>query len=185
MTYLDELHALADETEGKVWTVVEHLDAGQITRDEAVALIAAIVAVANRRATSLASLGVAADLTLATRTPVPVPAVPVPDDVRRLNHAAATLLDRLEDTPDPEGRARRLGRSEPLKRASEARGQAIAASDLVEGWTRSLNVDTCQLCTWWHRGGRIWPKDHPMPRHTGCDCTQSVVLTERVKPVSR
>lgn len=185
MTYLDKLHDLADDTEAKVWRVVAALEAGEITHDEAVALIAAVVAVANRRATNLADLSVAAGLTLATRTVVPPVGLRHVDDVARLNRAAGTLLEVLEGTPDPEGRARRLGRSEPLKRASEARGEALAASELVEGWTRSLNGDTCQLCTWWHRGGRVWPKDHTMPRHTGCDCTQTPVLVDRIKPVVR
>lgn len=185
MTYLDRLHDLAEQTEGKVWRVVESWEAGEITFDEAVALIAAVVAIANRRATNLADLSVAAGLTLESRTVVAPVGLRHVDDVARLNRAASTLLAALEDTPDPEGRARRLGRAEPLKRASEARGEALAASELVEGWVRSLNGDTCQLCTWWYRDGRVWPKDHVMPRHTGCDCTQSPVLVDRIKPVAR
>lgn len=184
MSYLDELHALADETEGKVWRVVEALNNGEISREEAIALIAAIVAVANRQAANLAALGIAADITLAARTPVPAVPVPRPEDVGRLNRAASTLLDALEGTPDPEGRAKRLARSEVLKTASDARGEALEASGLVEGWVRSLNGDTCEMCTWWWRGGRVWPKDHPMPRHTGCDCTQTPVLRDRIKPVA-
>lgn len=185
MSYLDNLHALADDTEEKVWRVVEALEAGEITQDEAVALIAAVVAVANRRAAHLAALGVAADVTRAARTPVPAVPVTRPEDVGRLGRAASTLLDALEGTPDPEGRAKRLARSEVLKNASEARSEAIAGTEGVEGWVRQLNGDTCQLCTWWHRGGRVWPKDHPMPRHTGCDCTATPVIRDRIKPVSR
>lgn len=183
MAYLDTIHDLAQETEDKVVTVVHSWQNEEIDRDEAVALIAAIIAIANRKAAHLGTLSVAATLTAETATPV-VPAVlPATDDVGRLNRAAGTLLDALEDTPDPEGRTRRLARSEPLQKASQARSEAIARSELVEGWTRSLNGDTCQLCTWWWRDGRVWPKDHRMPRHTGCDCTQTPVLVPSVRPV--
>ncbi|QDO88349.1 hypothetical protein FNH13_08335 [Ornithinimicrobium ciconiae] len=185
MAYLDTLHDLATDTEDKVWTVVQSWQNHEIDRAEASALIAAIIAVANRRATALGDLSVAATITVGTRSPVPAVGVSAPDDVARLNRAAGTLLDALEDTPDPEARARRLGRSEPLQKASDARSEAISRSPQVEGWTRNLNGDTCQLCTWWHRDGRVWPKTHTMPRHKGCDCTQSPILVDRVKPVSR
>ena len=58
----------------------------------------------------------------------------------------------------------------------------MSRSQLVEGWTRSVS-GACQLCNWWSRDGRVWPKDHTMPRHKGCRCTQNPVLVERVKPV--
>ena len=185
VSYLDELHNLADETEGKVWTVIEHLHDGQITRAEAIALIGAIIGIANRQSHPPGRRSRSPPTSPSARGHRSRPSGrPVVDDVARLNRAAATLLDRLEGTPDPEGRAKRLARSEVLRSASEARGEALEASEMVEGWIRELNGDTCQMCTWWWRGGRVWPKDHPMPRHTGCDCTQTPVLVDRIKPVA-
>ncbi|WP_338538177.1 hypothetical protein N5P18_15670 [Janibacter terrae] len=183
MTYRDTIGQLGDATAEKVLVVVAAWEAEEITEDEAAALIAAIISTSNLRAAALADLSLSADLTKATGTVVPpVGVIPRKDDVRRLNQAAKTLLAVLPDTPDPQGRAARLGRSEPLTAAQEARGEALTRSQLVEGWTRSVS-DACQLCNWWSRDGRIWPKDHTMPRHKGCRCTQNPVLVERVKPV--
>lgn len=184
MTYRDTIGHLGDATATKVLVVVAAWEAEEITEDEAAALIAAIVSTSNYRAAGLADLSLAADLTKATGTVVPpVGIVPDKDDVRRLNTAAKTLLAVLPDTPDPQARAARLGRSEPLTAAQNARGEALTRSQVVEGWTRSVSGSGCQLCNWWSRDGRVWPKDHTMPRHKGCRCTQNPVLVERVKPV--
>lgn len=186
MTYPEALGTLATSTEDKVWRVITEHENGTITRTEAVALIGALIAKANIKATALADLSLAANITTATGTPTPVLGLTTPDDVTRLNRAADTLLDALEDTPEPERRARRLGRSEPLKRASDARSEGIEQAPQVTGWIRQLNGDTCQLCTWWWRNGRVWPRDHPMPRHTGCNCSQQIVTVNRyIKPVQR
>lgn len=183
MTYRDTIGSLGDATAAKVLVAVAAWEAEEITEDEAAALIAAIISTSNYRAAALGDLSLSADLTKATGTVVPpVGVVPDKDDVRRLNKAAKTLLATLPDTPDPQGRAARLGRSEPLTAAQEARGEALTRSELVEGWTRSVS-GACQLCNWWSRDGRVWPKDHTMPRHKGCRCTQNPVLVERVKPV--
>ncbi len=183
MSFRDTIGRLGDATAEKVLVVVAAWEAEEITEDEAAALIAAIITTANQRAASLADLSVAADLTLATGTAVPAAGITRRDEIRRLNHAAKTLLAVLPDTPDPEGRAARLGRSEPLTAAQDARSEALSRSELVEGWTRSVS-STCQLCNWWDRDGRVWPKDHAMPTHKGCRCTQTPVLVDRVKPVA-
>lgn len=184
MTYRDTIGHLGDATAEKVLVVVAAWEADEITEDEAAALIAAIISTSNNRAAGLADLSLAADLTVATGTVVaPTGVTPPKDEVRRLNKAAKTLLATLPDTPDPQGRAARLGRSEPLTAAQNARGEALTRSQVVEGWTRSVSGSGCQLCNWWSRDGRVWPKDHTMPRHKGCRCTQNPVLVERVKPV--
>lgn len=184
MTYRDTIGRLGDATAEKVLVVVAAWETGELTDEEAAALIAAVVSTANLRAAALGDLSLSADLTKATRTVVPPSGVvPPPDEIRRLNKAAATLLEVLPETPDPEARAARLGRSEPLTSAVNARGEALSRSQLVEGWTRQVSGSGCELCGWWSRDGRVWPKDHPMPQHKGCRCTQTPVLVERVKPV--
>lgn len=184
MTYRDRILKLGDDTAAQVTAVWIGWKAGKISKAEAVALIAAFIEAANNRATALADLALAATLTLATRRIVPPVGLVPPVATDRLHQAAGTLLDVLPHTPDPEARVARLGRSEPLTRAAEARGEGLAKSTLVEGWTRNVSGSACQLCNWWRRDGRVWPKDHRMPQHKGCSCTQTPVLVERVKPVS-
>src|SRR5690625_6970662 len=48
----------------------------------------------------------------------------------------------------------------------------LQVDDLATGWTRLLDAEGCELCDWWARDGRVWPKRHPMPRHKGCKCQQ-------------
>lgn len=180
MTYRDTLLQLGEDSAAQVVAVVAAYKAGKIDQDEAVALIAAFVAAANSKATALADLGLAATLSVAVGRAVPtLGLVPPAGDPERLSRAARTLLDVLPDTEARDARAARLGRSEPLTRAAEARGEAIEKSEQVEGWTRSVSGSGCQLCSWWSRNGRVWPKDHRMPTHKGCTCSQTPVITER------
>lgn len=185
-SYRDLVDRLGEETAEKVIAIWAAWNEGTITQAEAIAAISVVIAKANQKATTLADLALAAALTTATRTIVHPHGLTRPaDDLTRLRKAASTLLARLPDTPDPQARAARLGRSEPLDAAQQARGDAIATTTFVEGWTRSVSGSACELCTWWAREGRIWPKTHPMPRHKGCTCTQTPVLTEQIRPVQR
>lgn len=184
MTYFEQIDVLAEDTADQLVQIVTSLDEGRIDRAEAIALIAAFLAAANVRATVLADLALSAQITAGTGTSVPVLGLTRPDEAARLHRAASTLLERLPpDLEAAEAQIRRIGRAEPLKAASDARSDGIARSPLVEGWVRDRNGDECELCTWWWREGRVWPKNHPMPRHTGCVCTQRVVLVERVREV--
>lgn len=186
MTYRDTVLRLGDDTARRVLAVHAALDAGGLTIGEAVAVIVAIVGRANHRATALADLGIAATLSVWTRQPVPTLGLTPPaDQPARLARAASTLLGLLPDTPDPQARVARLGRSEPLTRAQEARGQALTQHTQVKGWVRSVSGSGCHLCRWWARDGRVWPADYSMPTHKGCSCSQTPVLRDSVKPVSR
>lgn len=186
MSYVETLDDLADTTGERVAGIVEQWRAGDVDSQTAAAVIAAVIAAAHARATALADLSLAARLSVDTGRAVPTLGLAVPaGEPQRLHRAGTTLLRRLRGDQDTHDRAYRLGSAEVRTRAADARSDGIAASPLVSGWVRSLNGDTCQLCTYWWRGGRVWPAGHRMPRHKGCDCTQNPVLTERVKPVSR
>jgi len=175
VSYLDQLNRLADGTADRVVAIVASWQDGDLTEEEATALIVAVIEAGHAQATVLADAGLAADLTVTTGTLVAPVALVAASQAVRLRKAATTLLAAVEDTPDPQARARRLGRSEPLTRAAEARGEAIAAQPEVTGWVRQLNGEACQLCVWWSRDGRGWPADHPMPTHPGCTCTQQPI----------
>lgn len=109
----------------------------------------------------------------------------------RLRSAVETILVDL-DMGDIESvaqlitRMERLARAEAIDAAQSGYGKAMARSEKVEGWKRGLESDACQLCTWWWRDGRIWPKNHTMPTHPGCACSQEFVTTtvDNVKDVT-
>lgn len=83
---------------------------------------------------------------------------------------------------DPqETQVARLARCEPLEAAQKASHEAMQQQPLVEGWIRHMDADPCQLCVWWWREGRVWPKAHPMPTHKGCNCQPKVVLREHIQ----
>lgn len=186
MTYRDTLHELAADTEAQVYAAYTAHTQGRIDTATFTALLAAHVAAANARAASLADLSLSLALSVARRSPVaPLGLLPRPGDVERLTRAAHTLLDDLDDTPDPEARVKRLGRAEPLRTAADAYSEGMARSPHVTGWVRELDDDPCQLCTWWYRDGRVWPADHPMPTHPGCSCTPRPTTTDRpINPVA-
>lgn len=171
MTYRDTLHRLGATTETAAVALYDRWEAGELTDTEFEALLAAVVAAANSRATALADLALAASVSVALRRPVaPLGLLPAPGDPDRLRTAARTLRAALGDTPAPAARVARLARAEPLTTAANTYSGAVAASPHVTGWTRGLSANACQLCTWWARDGRVWPDDHPMPTHKGCSC---------------
>lgn len=173
MTYRDTLTRLSSATEQAAVDLYERWEAGEITDTEFDALLAALVAGANGRATALADLSLAASITVALRRPVaPLGLLPPASDPDRLRRASATLRAALVDTPNPAARVARLGRAEPLTAATTASSTGIDASPHVAGWTRGLSGKACQLCRWWARDGRVFRADQSMPVHKGCTCTQ-------------
>ena len=185
MSYRELLHSLGAATERKVLAAHAALTAGTIrTEGEFISIVASIIAKANGSAVALADLSLAATLTLQLREPVPpLGLLPPASDPDRLAKGLGTILstDRL-DTAMQLGR---LANSEPRTQAAASYSEGMAKSSHVEGWTRGLSAAACQLCRWWARDGRVWPKDHPLKTHKGCSCTASPVTTERIRPVQR
>ncbi|KAA1248796.1 hypothetical protein F0Q45_18615 [Mycobacterium simiae] len=202
MTVVDDYQArtagLADSAAVRVAGVYAALRAGHLTADEAQQLIAATVNAANAASFSLADAYIAMQIEQATGTPTPTTGVLPLDELERLLLAVHTIFEGLvqqaeahiaasqrhEGTADPhtaEMRLERLARSEPLETGQKASVAAMTAQPMVEGWTRQLDADPCQLCRWWWRDGRIWPKDHPFPSHKGCNCQPKIVLAESIQ----
>lgn len=101
-------------------------------------------------------------------------------DTDRLRQAAGTVLDRLDLTDAAtlatvEVAAERLARAEAVEAAQADYGSTMARSEAPTGWVRQLEHDACQLCTWWSRGGKMWPPGHRMPTHKGCTCAQRFI----------
>jgi hypothetical protein len=198
MTSVDRYQAstetLAAAAQSQALAVYTAYQAGRLTRDQAVTLIAAAVNQSNAAAVSLADAGVSVQIEHATGQPTPATGIFPTDDADRLEKAVHTIFDEDQPAageaapegeqpppPDTQMRIERLAHAEPLEAAQNATVDAIQQQPLVEGWTRQMDADPCQLCRWWWREGRIWPKDHPFQSHKGCNCTPKVVLAENIE----
>ena len=166
--YQETLLALAAASEAAALALWAQVD--QLGDDLFAAALSAVLATYNGRATSLAVTAFAAQASIVTATPTPVSALPLRDDSDRLAKATTTVIDVARASDVPEAIIGRLGRAEPLNTAARTYSDAIGESALTAGWTRQMDADPCQLCTWWWRDGRVWPKAHPFPTHTGCAC---------------
>ncbi|MCB0931653.1 MAG: hypothetical protein KDB71_07105 [Mycobacterium sp.] len=199
--YQAQTAALAAGTVTQVSAIYAAFQAGQITQAETAQLVASVINLANATAATLADAFISAQIEVQIGYPTPTVGVVPADDTARLELAAHTILDDLftavsektsaaddeidDDQPDPvsaaEVRFERLARAEPLETAQKATVEVMDAQPLVEGWTRQMDADPCQLCTWWWRTGRIWPKNHPFQSHKGCNCQPKVVLAKEIQ----
>lgn len=144
--------------------------------DDVVESAATLIATANVSAARIGAIVYAAlmgELTGKTVVPATAPD-PHAIDVGRLRRAVATVM--AEPPEQHPTRLARLAKGETASAAHNAYTAALSADERVTGWTRSLDGEGCQLCVWWARGGQVWPREHRMPRHTGCRCSQRPVV---------
>ena len=179
MSYLDKLTELASSTEAKAVRIYELFKEGKISKTEAIATMTAMVSKANLRAASLADYSLAATLSLETGKAVPAIGITVQSGGTKAARAIKKILDTPTANADMLMRVKRFAHSEPLGAAARGSSKAIQAQPMVEGWVRGLDPDPCQLCQWWWRDGRVWPKNHRMPHHKGCMCIQIPTLSAR------
>lgn len=176
--YQVDTDRLAADTERAVLAIYQRWATGDIDRDTAALLIAAAINRANASATVLADVWLAAQIEHAASVPATTVGILAADNSERLLKAAGTVLAE-PDTADT--RLARLARAEPLDAGQQATTEAIKEQPMVQGWTRQMDADPCQLCRWWWREGRIWPKAHPFQRHKGCNCQPRIVLARNIK----
>ena len=162
----------------------EAFSAGRIDVTTFQTAAAALVTSANVSGGAVGALALAANLTarlgaVVAPEPVALPAWKVAPG--RLETAVDTILS---GSGDPRMQLSRLGRAELVEAVQDGYTGAIARSKLLQGWTRGLEPDACELCTWWAREGRVWPKDHIMPRHKGCECMPEPVLAPVISGTS-
>lgn len=162
---------------------------GDITEDTAGDLIAQVINVGISKAVTLADAWLSRQIEEATRQPTPTIGITPKDHFPRLRKAMSTIFRRHREQPDaetnkPEMQIGRTAHSEPLEAGQRATTDAMQKHPLVQGWVREFDDDPCQLCQWWAREGRIWPADHPMPTHKGCNCSQRIVVAEHIKETS-
>lgn len=205
--YQSATEALATDTERAALAIYNRYLRGELSDDDAALLIAAAVNRANAAAVSLADAWLTVQVEEQLGEPVPTVGVLPVDDSERLVKAVNTVLSEPA-SPEPtqdettaesiepaqgsptlrtlrddqaEARLARLARCEPLEAAQQATHEAMQKQPLVEGWVRHMDADPCQLCRWWWREGRVWPKAHRMPTHKGCNCQPRIVLVPSVR----
>lgn len=170
---------LADDVERKCLALLAAFEAGQISAEDLHAFVATEVGRANAYAYGFADMATSAQIEAATGEPTPTTGVFVPDDdAGRLVEAVATIL---ADPVDVAMQVKRLARAEPYAAAQRAAVASMSEQKAVEGWTRQTDGNPCQLCMWWSRGGRVWPKAHPFQRHPGCNCQPRAVVQQRIR----
>lgn len=182
--YQEAVHELARETGLHARELAEAIEASGMDWRDAVHGIASLVLSGNQKAMRLAELEVmrAAAVHPTVDAGVVTGAAGTAERDRwtapsRLESAVTTIL---QGRPDLQASAlERLGRSEVAETAQRAMHDAMQTTDGVEGWERELEPGACEMCRWWARDGRVWPKAHPMPTHKGCECTQQIVTRER------
>lgn len=184
MTYRDKLIGLGDSVEEKVANLYALMDAGELTEAATVELMSVLIGKHRAQAIVLAEASLAAELMLALGRPVSVVATTWPSTLEPIRQGVVTTLATAAKTPDILGRLGRMARGVVYNSAARSYSEGVKKSPLTEGWTRDLEPDACQMCRWWWREGRVWPKDHMMPTHVGCTCTPKPVVSERVYDVT-
>lgn len=179
-----ELHKTSTVTADKVTGLLELLQKGLIHRDDLPYLAASLTSLGAEQAAALVLRELAETTAQATGT---IPVIPTVSqkalDPAKVAGAVTTVLEgATEDIPV---RLHRLVRGAVTEAAQTTRATAIRETRTYEGWTRGLDSDACQLCTWWWREGRVWPKDHVMPTHPGCTCVQVPTISTKELRVSR
>lgn len=181
-----QLQQLGERTARQVLQLLDQLDAGLLDPGQLPELAAVLVKLGADQAAALTLGELVRELADAG-----APAGALPPVAGVTGHATLSGAELAAGTvmagPVEERRARleRLARGAVARAGQDSREQAIARSPLVEGWTRGLDSTACQLCRWWWREGRVWPKRHHMPRHPGCTCVQVPELTRELRDVSR
>ena len=184
MSYQDSLTKLRNSTDAKVLEAWRVYGLGRITKPQFVQLAAAVIMQANGKAVALADLSLSAELLKLTGdTHAPLGVLPKAYDQPRLEKGVQTLLDDFAAGEDIDARLTRFAMNSPLDAATNAYSDGIKQAQSVQGYVRQMDANPCQLCRYWWREGRIWPKDHSMPHHKGCACVQRIVVTEKINSV--
>ncbi|PRZ41913.1 hypothetical protein CLV47_10739 [Antricoccus suffuscus] len=165
----------ADATAERLVGLHARLLAGELSREQFIALAAALVGRAQAQAYALADLSLAAWVTAQTGTAAPTLGLLASVNVDRLRDGLTTLIS-VVDHDEPGPRVARYGRAETAGAFQDAYSDGMRSRPEVGGYTRRLNVAACELCHWLYRDGYVWAASKPFHRHPGCGCHPEPVL---------
>lgn len=165
--YEDIVDRIGEQSAGSLTGLLGLLEQGTITRAEFIDTASTVVDTANIRGHAAGQAYFRAYIEEATGTPYALAPTVVASERDRLAKAMTTILTTEQDTTM---QLQRLATVEPIQSASNGFQDAMQKEHRVTGWERGLDSGACQLCSWWWRDGRIFHKDHTMPRHKGCRC---------------
>ena len=180
-----QLHELGERTARQVLALLDQFDAGALQLSQVPELAAVLVKLGADQAAALAVSEMVQDMAAAGVPPGRLPSVSgvtAHTSLANAEMAAATVVAGPREQMAT--RLARLSRGAVARGAQDARESTMQRSELVEGWTRGVDSKSCQLCVWWWREGRVWPKTHHMPRHPGCTCVQVPKLVTDLQGVS-
>src|SRR5699024_8262003 len=72
-------------------------------------------------------------------------------DIHRLNRGLVTITDDETSLAAIAQRIHRLALAEFAEAAQKGYAAALKKDRRIQGWTRGLEADACQLCVWWWR----------------------------------
>lgn len=179
------LAELADRTARQVLELLEHVAAGALRPDQLPELAAVLIKLGADQAAGLTVAELVAELRELTGTTAGLPrttGITATTSQAAAERAVGTVMAGEEATR--RARLERLARGAVARAGQDGRETALRQSPLVTGWTRGLDSTACQLCVWWWREGRVWPKSHHMPRHPGCTCVQVPAVTRNLRGLS-
>ena len=167
MSFEKALGSLTGKVQHRAEALVDAFESGQISQGTFITALADVVGQARAQGATYAVAVLRDYVETALEAPVAVsPAMP-PADLKRLEGAVVTILGSDQDT---RMQVVRLATGETLDAAHKAYGDTMEKLPMVNGWTRGLDSQACELCQWWGRDGRVFRPEHQMPRHTGCVC---------------
>lgn len=174
---LDRLTARQQAT---VVTAHGSYEAGHLSAVEFTAVITRIVVTGNARGYALGAALARSLIEQAVRVPQVTPATPSGQhlDEVRVAGAVGTVLATDGDTLM---RLQRLAGNEPQQAAVDGQQDVLGASDLVDGYIRDLESDSCGLCKWWASESYKFRAGAKFPRHTNCRCGMTPIINEGAK----
>lgn len=173
LRFEDMLERLGSQGRDAVLSTYQLYEAGLIDSDTFIDVASELLQHINERSAVFGQTSYAQVRAILLDTATELPATATATASTSSGGLAQSLQTIIEGAPEQVvGRLERLGYVLPIESTQESYSAALQADGMVEGWQRGLNDDACQLCRWWSREGRIWPKVQPFQTHKGCKCQQ-------------
>lgn len=186
LKFEDMLEQLGDQGRRAVLDTYRIYQSGLIDRATFIDVSSELIQIINEQGAEYGQLSYESVRSILTDSPPRVPSSSAGGATTSSAKLAKSLETILEGDPEEiEQRLERLAYVLPLENTQHGYRAALRSDPAAKGWIRGLDATACELCHWWHRDGRAWPKHHPMPTHKGCKCQQIPTYIEKPPPTYR